>query len=72
MKDGNAKGWVANFTDTVINKKGGNFGTWTEFTGELKGSFENKNTRQNAQNKLEALKQGTQTAEEYFQQFELL
>ena len=71
MKGGNAERWAANFEDTVLDEKSGNFGTWAEFTAEMKGSFENTNARQDAQNKLEALKQGTQTAEEYFQHFEL-
>ena len=71
MKGGLAEKWANNFEDKVIDEKSGNFVTWAKFTAEMKGSFKNKNGRQDAQNKLEALKQGTQTAEEYFRQFEL-
>lgn len=46
-------------------------GTWDAFKVKLLSSFENKNKRKDAAAKLGALRQGSQTAEEFFQQFEL-
>lgn len=64
--------WAQNYVDRAIEQNAGSFGTWDQFTSEIRESFENKNARQEAQVKLETLKQGQQTAEEFFQRFELL
>ena len=47
-------------------------GTWDKFKLKLSSSFENKNKCKDAAAKLNALRQGSQSAEEFFQQFELM
>ena len=72
MTEGQAEKWSQNYVDWVINENNEDFGTWAYFRREVAKSFENKNLRSEAQNKLDNLFQGRWTAEEFFQQFELL
>jgi hypothetical protein len=71
MTEGLAEKWSQNYVDWAI-ENGGDFGMWERFCQKIKESFENKNARQEAQGRLDNLFQGKWTAEEFFQQFELL
>ena len=70
MTQGGAEQWSQNFVEAAIEDD--DFGTWKEFTKEIKKSFENKNQKREAQAALDRLVQGKQMAEEFFQKFELL
>lgn len=71
MKQGLPAQFARNFNEDAENKRGGSFGTWADFKIKLQATFENKNRRKEALAKLKALKQGSQNAEAFFQQFEL-
>ena len=70
MKDGTAGEWAQNFTDGAFES--GTWGTFTEFVDGLKEAFGEPNAEKDAQIKLEAHKQGSNSASEYFQVFEIL
>lgn len=72
MTEGLPAQWAKNFVAEADNRDDESFGTWAAFKTSLKSSFENKNKRKDALAKLQALKQGTQTAEEFFQRFDLV
>ena len=71
MKQGLPAQFARNFNEDAESKHGGSFGTWADFKVKLQATFENKNRRKEALSKLKALKQGSQNAEAFFQQFEL-
>lgn len=66
MTSGMPAQWARNFILTATA-----LGTWDTFKVKLSSSFENKNKCKDATAKLSALRQGSQTAEEFFQQFNL-
>jgi hypothetical protein len=72
MTEGQPVPWSLDFNESVLNADVVNFGTWAAFKEKLKASFEDKEKAKNARTALHQLKQGTQTAEEFFLQFELL
>jgi hypothetical protein len=72
MTEGLAEKWSQNYVDWAIGENNEDFGMWEHFCQKIKESFENKNARQEAQGRLDNLFQGKWTAEEFFQQFELL
>jgi hypothetical protein len=71
MKKGLPAQFSRNFVEDAEDKNDGDFGTWAAFKMRLATTFEDKSKRQKALDRLYALKQGTQTAESFFQQFEL-
>ena len=82
MKTGLASKWADNFVDEADKPDSSNdefapgytrdmnFGSWKDFEERLKDSFGNPNQQKEAQKKLHELKQGTMTAEEFFQMFD--
>ena len=72
MTEGLAEKWSQNYVDWAIDENNGDFGTWDRFKRKIREAFENKNLRREAQGRLDNLFQGKWTAEEFFQQFELL
>ena len=82
MKSGLASKWADNFVDEAEEPDSSDdksapgyvpemtFGTWKDFETRLKESFGNPNQQKEAQKKLHELKQGTMTAEEFFQMFD--
>jgi hypothetical protein len=72
MTEGQPVPWSLDFNETVLNADVVNFGTWAAFKEKLKASFEDLEKAKNARTALHKLKQGTQTADAFFLQFELL
>lgn len=71
MTEGIAALWQENFLeDSIINN--GQHGTWDEFKDKLQRSFADPNEIKTSQAKLSSLRQGGKTAEEFFQEFDLL
>lgn len=72
MKTGLAAQWANNIVDEVAEEEEGNFGTAKDFFRKLELAFGNPNEKKDAQRKLSEYKQGSRTAEEFFQTFEQL
>ena len=72
MTEGMPVTWALDFNEEVMSRTVWNFGTWAAFKDKLKVSFEDKEKAKNTHTALHQLKQGTQTADEFFLQFELL
>ncbi len=68
MKHGHAGAWAGNFTDRAID--GSDWGKWDKFKASLTKSFADPNLTKHAVEKLETMKQGRQSADEFFQTFE--
>ena len=72
MTEGTLENWSLDFNQQVMSKDVWDFGTWAAFKEKLRISFEDLEKAKNARTALHKLKQGTQTADEFFLQFELL
>lgn len=75
MTEGRASKWAENFIDKAIadgTDDYPDFGAWDSFLGQLKDSFHDANEAQTAQRNLSSLRQGSTSAEEYFQNFDIL
>ena len=72
MTEGMPVTWALDFNKEVMSKNVWNFGLWANFKEKRKASFEDKEKAKNACTALHQLKQGTQTANAFFLQFELL
>lgn len=74
MKEGFADKWAQNYLEAKIDDVGEVtiIDTWKDFLEALDKTFKDANFRLNAQTRLEALKQGSHTADEYFVEFEQL
>lgn len=73
MREGLAGAWAQNYVDAArvrgvltITQ------TWGAFTADLEKAFGDPNESQHAQTALMALRQGTRTAEDFFQEFDVL
>ena len=64
--------FAANFIDSIIEQANPNWGTLVNFRTRCEEAFRDPNKRTNAENQLGLLKQGSKTAEEFFQEFEQL
>src|ERR1700720_203461 len=64
--------FAANFIDAIIGQPNPYRGTAADFYRRCEESFRDPNKRTNAENQLGLLKQGSKTAEEFFQEFDQL
>ena len=64
--------FTANFIDQIINQAVPPWGTYQEFCTGCENTFPDTNKKTNVENQLMLLKQGTKTAEEFFQEFNQL
>ena len=72
MRKGAADAWAHNFIDKALEYDPIAWGTWENFEKELQSAFADPNKKKTAQDKLAKLRQGNSTAEEFFQQFDIL
>ena len=75
MKGGLPEKFAANFIDQVIDQaRAGiyDWGTLAAFNTLFDEAFKDKNKKSNAENQIALLKQGSKTAEEFFQEFDQL
>ena len=75
MKGGLPEKFAANFIDQVIEQGVAgvhNWGTLAAFDTLFDEAFKDKNKKSNAENQIALLKQGSKTAEEFFQEFDQL
>jgi hypothetical protein len=72
MTEGLPVTWALDFNEEVMAADVWNFGTWAAFKTKLKATFEDQERSKNARTALHQLKQGTQTADAFFLQFDLL
>jgi hypothetical protein len=75
MTGGLPEKFAANFIDQVIDQATAgvyDWGTVTAFQAQFDEAFEDKNKKSNAENQIALLKQGSKTAEEFFQEFDQL
>jgi hypothetical protein len=72
MTEGMPVTWALDFNEDVMSRSVWNFGTWAAFKEKLKTPFEDQEKAKNTRTALHQLKQGTQTADAFFLQFELL
>jgi hypothetical protein len=64
--------FAANFLDRRMNEVIPTWGTYADFRRECDAAFQDTNKKTNAENQLMLLKQGSRTAEEFFQEFDQL
>jgi hypothetical protein len=71
MKGGLPEKFAANFVDSIMDQPAGarNWGTDADLETKMRAAFGDKNKKSNAENQIMLLKQGSKTAEEYFQEF---
>ena len=74
LKEGSAAGWAANYVTQATNAQGmvTIADTFSDFLDKLDASFDDPNKKAKAIQKLNALRQGNHSADEFFQQFEIL
>jgi hypothetical protein len=73
MQGTKVKGWVQNYSDDHFNDTNETWDvSWKDFKDALNAAFLDKGRVQNAQERLEHLRQETKTAEEFFNEFEIL
>ena len=63
---------TANFIDQIIGSSLPRWGTFADFRQKCEEAFQDTNKKTNAENQLTLLRQGSRTAEEFFQEFDLL
>jgi hypothetical protein len=71
MTDGLPGKFADNFIE-VMSTNPPSWGTAKQFTDKLNAAFGNQNKKSNAQNQLRDLRQGSKSAEEFFQTFDQL
>ena len=64
--------FVANFIDQIIGMSLPRWGTFQDFRQKCEEAFQDTNKKTNAENQLTLLRQGSKTAKEFFQEFNLL
>jgi hypothetical protein len=64
--------FMANFLDRRMNQIVPTWGSYADFQRECNAAFQDTNKKTNAENQLMLLKQGSKTAEEFFQEFDQL
>lgn len=73
MREGLAGAWAQNYVDAArIQGVLTITQTWGAFTADLEKAFGDPNESQHAQTALMTLRQGTRTAEDFFQEFDVL
>ena len=73
MRGTKVKGWVQNYSDDHFNDTNETWDvSWKDFKDALNAAFLDKGRVQNAQERLEHLQQEKKTAEEFFNEFEIL
>jgi hypothetical protein len=64
--------FMANFVDQRMSEIVPNYPSYNQFKGQCDTAFQDTNKKTNAENQLMLLKQGSKTAEEFFQEFDQL
>ena len=73
MRGPNVQDWVQNYIDNNFSKQADNWNvTWAMFKQHLNDSFLDKGRTLLAQEKLEIIQQGMDTADNFFKKFEIL
>src|SRR5271168_829031 len=72
MTEGTAQAWKEVFVRDVINNQANNFGTLLQFIANLKKAFEAPDAEGDARAKLQQLKQGKDSVDDYVAQFRIL
>src|ERR1700678_900583 len=72
MTEETARAWKESFVRDVINSQGNNFGSLKQFTINLRKAFEASDLEGNARAKLQQLKQGKDSVDDYVAQFRIL
>lgn len=70
MNEGQAELWADDYREQAIEQ--GNWGTWRHFVEEVKGRFLDSQVAERAMRKLQSLRQNKTSAEEWFQEIDLL
>src|ERR1700678_3260404 len=72
MMEGTARAWKEAFVRDIINSPGNNFGSLKQFTIDLKKAFKGSDLEGDARAKLQQLKQGKDSVDDYVAQFRIL
>jgi hypothetical protein len=70
--DGLLGKFAANYIDEIMNETFLQYGVFHDFQAQCETAFQDTNKKSNAKNQLMLLKQGSKTAEEFFQEFDQL
>src|ERR1700678_4568336 len=72
MMEGTARAWKAAFVQNVINSQANDFRSLKQFTVNLRKAFEASDSEGDARAKLQQLKQGKDSVDDYVAQFRIL